>query len=321
MLTADNLTISYDRRAVVHGVSLSLDASTGPGTGGVALIGESGSGKSTIARALLGLVRPSGGSVRYEGQDIHRLSRPARTAYRSRVQPVFQDGSEALNPRMTIDASVREAFRLRGSEGPSVGALLESVGLEPRLAAQLPHQLSGGQRQRIIIARALAVDPELLVLDEPTSALDVTVQARILDLLTELRGSAGLGYLLITHNLGIVGRLCETVHVLFAGRIIESGPVDRVLTDPLHPYTTALRDAVPRLLGADAPAGAAPATVPAAAPTPAPAADRLDARAAPTGCAYRHRCPLAVDRCTAELPPLRALPDGRSAACHLVPAA
>jgi oligopeptide/dipeptide ABC transporter ATP-binding protein len=294
MLTASDLIVSYDRRPVVHGVTLSLSAASG----GVALIGESGSGKTTIARALLGLVKPTGGSILFEGAPIDRLSRSARTAYRSALQAVFQDGSEALDPRMTVEASIREALRLRRSDGPSVASLLASVGLDPSLASRRPHQLSGGQRQRIIIARALAVDPRLLILDEPTSALDVTVQARILDLLVKLRDSAGLGYLLITHNLGIVGRLCETVHVLFAGRIIESGPVSRVLSAPVHPYTIALRDAVPRIGG------------------PAPVGERADARPARTGCAFRHRCPIAVDRCATDVPELRSLPTGQTVACH-----
>ncbi|SEL88015.1 ABC transporter ATP-binding protein [Streptacidiphilus jiangxiensis] len=312
MLTADNLTVAYGRKTVVHGVSLSLDAATGApaagAQGGVALIGESGSGKTTIARALLGLVKPSSGTVRFADQDIHRLRRTARTDYRSRVQPVFQDGSEALNPRMTVGTSLREALRLRSDAGPTVDALLEAVGLDPQLAARHPHQLSGGQRQRVVIARALAVDPELLILDEPTSALDVTVQARVLDLLEELRTTAGLRYLLITHNLAVVPRLCDTVHVLFAGRVVESGPATEVLTSPAHPYTAALRDAIPRLGtpdAADTRSSAPPARL-----------ERSDAQTAATGCAFRLRCPAALDRCTTEAPTLRPLTDHREVACH-----
>jgi peptide/nickel transport system ATP-binding protein len=313
MLTADNLTLAYGRKTVVHGVSLSLETpasadsprDTTDARGGVALIGESGSGKTTIARALLGLVKPSTGTVRFRGQDIHRLPRADRADYRSHVQPVFQDGSEALNPRMTIGASLREALRLRKDEGPSVEALLKAVGLNPELVARHPHQLSGGQRQRVVIARALAVDPTLLVLDEPTSALDVTVQARILDLLAHLRTEAGLHYLLITHNLAVVTRLCDTVHVLFAGKVVESGPAAEVLAAPAHPYTVALREAVPRL---NTPDGATNITT--------SRSERPDTQAASSGCAFRHRCPLAFDRCTTDTPLLRATAGDRSIACH-----
>jgi oligopeptide/dipeptide ABC transporter ATP-binding protein len=301
MLSADAITIAYGRTPVVHDVSLDLP----DGSGGVAVIGESGSGKTTIARALLGLVRPSSGRVLFRGEDIARLGREGRTRYRSQVQPVFQDGSEALDPRMRIGASIEEALGMRRRAArdesqpvPSVADLLTDVGLDPALAGRRPHQLSGGQRQRVVIARALAVGPKLLILDEPTSALDVTVQARILDLLVRLREEHGLGYLLITHNLAVVDRLCETVHVLFAGRIVESGPVSAVLGSPAHPYTVALRDAVPQLGAAHAPS------------------DRPDALPATTGCPFRYRCPIVVDRCATVNPPRLPVADGHSVACH-----
>ncbi|WP_433467334.1 ABC transporter ATP-binding protein [Spirillospora sp. CA-128828] len=310
MLSADNLTISYERTRVVHDVSLTVPETSG----GVAVIGESGSGKTTIARALLGLVKPERGSVLFRDQNIAKLDRAGRALYRSQVQPVFQDGSEALDPRMRVGASISEALRLRrrradgepagkaggdgGPAAPSVADLLTDVGLDPALADRRPHQLSGGQRQRVVIARALAVDPRLLVLDEPTSALDVTVQAHVLDLLAGLRDEHGLSYLLITHNLAIVDRLCDTVHVLFAGRIVESGPIGDVLGAPAHPYTAALRDAVPRLGAAHRTAGAS------------------DALPAATGCPFRHRCPIAVDRCATEEPKRLPISDGHSVACH-----
>ncbi|WP_338740311.1 ABC transporter ATP-binding protein [Actinomadura luteofluorescens] len=305
MLSADNLTVAYDRTPVVRGVSLTV-----PENSGVAVIGESGSGKTTIARALLGLVKPRQGRVLFRDRDIARLDRPGRALYRSQVQPVFQDGSEALDPRMRVGASISEALRVRrrrsggepaGKDGdlPSVTELLTDVGLDPSLAGRRPHQLSGGQRQRVVIARALAVDPRLLVLDEPTSALDVTVQAHVLDLLAGLRDEHGLSYLLITHNLAIVDRLCDTVHVLFAGRIVESGPIGTVLGAPAHPYTAALRDAVPRLGTAQRTAGAS------------------DALAAAEGCPFRHRCPIAVDRCATEDPRLLPLTGEHSVACHV----
>jgi peptide/nickel transport system ATP-binding protein len=278
-------------------------------SGGVAVIGESGSGKTTIARALLGLVRPESGRVLFRGEDIARLGREGRARYRSEVQPVFQDGDEALDPRMRVGASIREALRIRRRRGPAAGPRAMSrataaVLLDPGLADRRPHQLSGGERQRVIIARALAVDPRLLILDEPTSALDVTVQAAVLDLLAGLRDDRGLGYLLITHNLAIVERLCRHVHVLFAGHVVESGPASTVLANPVHPYTKALRDAVPKLGGPPAPSGGTAEALPAA-----------------TGCPFRHRCPIAVDSCATEMPPARPVADGHQIACHVATAA
>ncbi|MFF4125802.1 ABC transporter ATP-binding protein [Microbispora rosea] len=297
LLAAEGVTLAYGTTAVVHDVSLAVD------DGGVGLIGESGSGKTTLARALLGLMRPRSGVVRYGAGDLAGLGRAGRAEFRRAVQPVFQDGSEALDPRMTAGASIAEALTThhrmsRTERADRVAALLSDVGLDPGLAARRPHEMSGGQRQRVAIARALAVEPRLLVLDEPTSALDVTVQARILDLLERLAAEHGLGYLLITHNLGVVGRLCRTSSVMFAGRVVESGPTGELLTRPAHPYTRALRDAVPRLGG-----------------EPPRAAGRTEAAAAETGCPFRLRCPLAVDRCREETPQAREV-EGRRVACH-----
>jgi oligopeptide/dipeptide ABC transporter ATP-binding protein len=295
MLSTDRLTAGYGRDIVVRDVSLDLPEAAG----GVAVIGESGSGKTTLARTLLGLVKPKDGRVLFRGEDITRLDRRGRVRYRSEVQPVFQDGNEALDPRMRAGASIAEALRVRrAGSPPSVEDLLTDVGLDPELAGRRPHQLSGGQRQRVVIARALAVDPKLLILDEPTSALDVTVQARVLDMLVRLRDERGLGYLLITHNLAIVSRLCDTVHVLFAGRVVESGPARVVLAAPAHPYTIALRDAVPRL------------------GRPHEHADRPDAPPATTGCPFRHRCPIAIDRCAAADPELLPVAVDHTVACH-----
>ncbi|GII93901.1 ABC transporter ATP-binding protein [Sinosporangium siamense] len=294
-LTAENLTLAYGPVPVVHDVSLAVDA------GGAGLIGESGSGKTTLARALLGLLRPRAGRITYGTADVTRLRRAERAGFRAAVQPVFQDGGEALNPRMRIGTSIAEGLtgRLRAAERrAAVAELMAGVGLDPALAGRRPHELSGGQRQRAVIARALAVRPRVLVLDEPTSALDVTVQARILDLLERLRGEHGLAYLLITHNLAVVDRLCGTSHVMFAGRVVESGPTGDLLTRPAHPYTLALRDAVPRVGG----------------PPPA-ASGRTEASPAPSGCPFRRRCPLAVSRCREEAPRPRSL-EGRRVACH-----
>ncbi|QFY12154.1 ATP-binding cassette domain-containing protein [Nonomuraea phyllanthi] len=280
MLRAERVTLGYGRRAVVHDVTLDITE------GGVGLIGESGSGKTTLARAFLGLLTPMYGNIWYGDQTLKKAD---LRKFRKDVQPVFQ--AEALDPRMRIGTSIAEG--LPRSARSRVGELLEQVGLDPDLAARRPHQLSGGQRQRVVIARALAVGPRLLILDEPTSALDVTVQARILDLLASLDTER----LLITHNLAVVERLCRTSHVLFAGRVVESGPTADLLAAPAHPYTKALRDAVPRLGGA-----------------PPEARGRTEAVPAPSGCPYRLRCPLAAPEC--ERPPALRDLGGRQAACH-----
>ncbi|WP_433445493.1 ABC transporter ATP-binding protein [Nonomuraea sp. CA-141351] len=280
MLRAERVTLGYDRRPVVHDVTLDITE------GGVGLIGESGSGKTTLARAFLGLLTPLAGNIWYGDQTMKKVD---MRKFRKDVQPVFQ--AEALDPRMRIGTSVAEA--LPRSARSRVKELLEQVGLDPDVAARRPHQLSGGQRQRVVIARALAVDPRLLILDEPTSALDVTVQARILDLLASLDTER----LLITHNLAVVDRLCRTSHVLFAGRVVESGPTSDLLAKPAHPYTRALRDAVPKLGG-----------------PPPEAKGRTEAVPAQTGCPFRLRCPLAAPEC--EQPPALRDIGGRQVACH-----
>ena len=278
-----------------------LDIPDAPG--GIGIIGESGSGKTTLARILLGLLEPDEGEVVFRGAPLGRLGRGGQRQFRAQVQPVFQDGNEALDPRMSVRASILEALSVTGRVGKAaregaVAELLTDVGLDPALAQRFPHELSGGQRQRVIIARALAVRPKVLILDEPTSALDVTVQARILDLLDRLRDEHQLGMLLITHNLAVVQRLCGTAHVMFAGRVVESGPTRVLLSTPRHPYTRTLRDAVPRLGG-----------------TPPATAERPWQPAAEDGCAFRSRCPLATEICARERPPLRPV-GAQLTACH-----
>ncbi|WP_246082852.1 ABC transporter ATP-binding protein [Nonomuraea diastatica] len=284
MLRAERVTLGYAGRAVVHDVSLDITA------GGVGLIGESGSGKTTLARAFLGLLTPMAGNIWYGDQTLKKAD---MRKFRKDVQPVFQ--AEALDPRMRIGASVAEA--LPRAARARVPELLEQVGLDPGLVARRPHQLSGGQRQRVVIARALAAGPRLLILDEPTSALDVTVQARILDLIASLDTER----LLITHNLAVVQRLCRTSHVLFAGRVVESGPTRDLLANPAHPYTRALRDAVPKLGGPPS-SGRAEAGGP------------TEAVPAEAGCPFRLRCPLAAPGC--ERPPALRDVRGRQVACH-----
>jgi ABC-type microcin C transport system duplicated ATPase subunit YejF len=249
LLAASGIDVRFGDLHAVRDVSLEIPA----GPFGLGLIGESGSGKSTIARALLGLTPLDGGTVSFEGRDVRGLKRAELKAYRRSVQFVMQDGTEALDPRMRIGASVAEGLAVhelvpRGAaRAGRVAELLVEVGLDAALADRYPHELSGGQRQRATIARALAVEPRVLVLDEPTSALDVTVQARILALIKRLRDERSLSYLLISHNLAVVDQLCEQCIVLRDGEVVERGATAQVLDDPHHPYTQELRATVPEI--------------------------------------------------------------------------
>ena len=305
LLEIDELAVRYGPVRAVDGVSLRLE----PGPFGLGLIGESGSGKTTIGRAVVKLAPATTGQIRFEGADIASMRGRALKAYRRAAQIVFQDPDNSLDPRMRVGASIAEALAAhkmvpRGRAGERVGELLAEAGLDPAFAARYPHQLSGGQRQRVAIARALSVEPRLLVLDEPTSALDVRAQARILALIRALRASRNLSYLLITHNFGIVSKLCEQTAVLYLGRVAESGPTDVLLHAPAHPYTRALRSAVPEVSAA---ARRARIVLPGEPP---------DATAPPPGCVFHPRCPLAVSRCRGEVPALRVVGPGHRVACH-----
>jgi oligopeptide/dipeptide ABC transporter ATP-binding protein len=254
-------------------------------------------------------VAAAGGQIRFEGKDVAALRGRALKEYRRAAQIVFQDPDNSLDPRMRVGASVAEpliAHRIvaRRRAAGRARELLAEVGLDPELAARYPHQLSGGQRQRVAMARALTVQPRLLVLDEPTSAIDVKAQARILALIGDLRSRRNLAYLLITHNLGIVSELCEQTAVLYLGRVVESGPTSELLTLPAHPYTQALRSAVPEI---DMAARRIRQVLPGEPP---------DAASPPSGCVFHPRCPLAIDRCATEVPTLREVRPGRQAACH-----
>ncbi|HET8527222.1 MAG TPA: oligopeptide/dipeptide ABC transporter ATP-binding protein [Actinomycetota bacterium] len=288
----------------VDGVSFRLPA----GPFGLGLVGESGSGKTTIARALLRLLRPASGAIRLDGQHVAGSNGRAVREYRREVQIVFQDPTTSLDPRAKIGSTIAEPLRAHGvvpraEVGGRIGELLTEVGLEREMAARYPHQLSGGQRQRVAIARALSVEPRVLVLDEPTSALDVTVQARILELIAKLRRQRGLAYVLISHNLAVVEQLCEETAVLYLGRIVEHGPTEEILARPAHPYTLALRSAVPEIdLASRRSRIVLPGTVP-------------DPANPPPGCPFHPRCPYAIERCRTEVPQLRAV-DGRTVACH-----
>ena len=305
LLEVTDLTVRFGPVRAVDGVSLRLAA----GPFGLGLVGESGSGKSTIGRAVVRLVAAAGGQIRFEGKDVAALRGRALKEYRRAAQIVFQDPDNSLDPRMRVGASVTEpliAHRIvaRRRAAGRARELLAEVGLDPELAVRYPHQLSGGQRQRVAIARALTVQPRLLVLDEPTSAIDVKAQARILALIGDLRSRRNLAYLLITHNLGIVSELCEQTAVLYLGRVVESGPTGELLSVPAHPYTQALRSAVPEI---DMAARRTRLVLPGEPP---------DAASPPPGCVFHPRCPLAIDRCAAEVPTLREVRPGRQAACH-----
>ncbi len=305
LLRISDLTVRFGPVRAVDGVSLDV----APGPFGLGLVGESGSGKSTIGRAIVRLVPRTGGSITFAGQDVGSLSGSVLKAYRRDAQIVFQDPDNSLDPRMPVGATIAEVLRAhqvvpRASVTERVAALLAEAGLDPAFARRYPHQLSGGQRQRVAIARALSVQPRLLVLDEPTSALDVRTQAHILKLIAGLRTERKLSYLLITHNFGVVSELCEQTAVLYLGKIAEIGATEVLLRAAAHPYTVALRSAVPEV---DVAARRSRIVLP---------GDPPDAANPPSGCVFHPRCPLAVARCRTEVPVLREAGPGHQVACH-----
>jgi peptide/nickel transport system ATP-binding protein len=277
----------------------------------LALVGESGCGKSTVARLLVGLYRPSAGSVRFDGQDLSQVSGPQAQALRRRMQMIFQDPYASLNPRWRVADIIAEPIRVHqliASESEieaRIAQLLGQVGLSPSDAVKFPHQFSGGQRQRISIARALASEPEFLVCDEPTSALDVSVQAQVLNLMRELQRARGLTYLFISHNLAVVHHVSDRVGVMYLGRIVEIAPRARIFAAPQHPYTRMLLDAIPDITMS----GRARTPVGGEVPNP------LNP---PSGCSFHPRCPFANERCKTERPALREAAAGGSVACHAV---
>jgi ABC-type oligopeptide transport system ATPase subunit len=253
VISFENVSVVYRRGAAtvraLDGISLRIRSGESVG-----IVGESGSGKTTLARALTGLAQPTSGEVRVEGRSVSDWLRAERRTFRRRVQMIFQDPYGSLNPRLTVRQTLAEVLRVhrlvpRGAEDARIGALLRAVGLDPSCADRHPHEFSGGQRQRIGIARALAVEPSLLIADEPVSALDVSVQAQVLNVLRDLHASRGLTLLLIAHDLAAVRYVCERIVVMHRGRIVEDGSADEVLEAPRHEYTRQLLDAVPSLEG------------------------------------------------------------------------
>jgi peptide/nickel transport system ATP-binding protein len=285
----------------VDGVNLTV-------TGGrsFGIVGESGSGKSTLARCAIALERPTSGEAKLMGRSLNETSRAELRRMRAHMQMIFQDPYGSLDPRQTIQRIVAEPLACldkisRGEVAARVALSLEAVGLGAADEKKYPHEFSGGQRQRIAIARALITRPKLVVADEPVSALDVSVQAQVLNLMTDLQQRAEVTYLLISHDLAVVEHVCDEIAVIYRGRFVETGPTETLLSNPAHPYTRALLDAAPKLQGERRAAPVAPMA----------AAEPMGA-----ACPYAARCPFARARCRAEAPLLRPLADGRRAACH-----
>jgi oligopeptide/dipeptide ABC transporter ATP-binding protein len=295
----------------VDGVSFTIERGKTFG-----LVGESGSGKSTLGRSVLQLVRPTGGSVRFQGKELVGMKAGELRRTRRSMQLVFQDPYASLNPRATVGEALEAPLRIhdlvpRSKRHAEVERLLDAVGLPASFADRYPHEFSGGQRQRVGIARALATKPDLIVCDEPVSALDVSIQAQIINLLLDLQREFGLSYLFISHDLSVVQHIADEVAVLYLGKLAEIGPYDAVFSDPKHPYTRALLSAVPKL---DPAAEGQDDMISLVGEIPSPLHP-------PSGCRFRTRCPLAFDRCAVEAPPLVADSRGRSFACHAVHAA
>ncbi|MBR0660813.1 ABC transporter ATP-binding protein [Neoroseomonas oryzicola] len=276
----------------------------------LALVGESGCGKTTTGKAILRLIDPTGGSIRFGGEEIAQHG-PSRLApFRRRMQIVFQDPYASLNPRMTVGGILAAPYEIHrigttADRHARVAELLRTVGLPPEAARRYPHEFSGGQRQRIGIARALALEPELIIGDEPVSALDVSIQAQVINLMKRLQAERGLAYIMISHNLAVVSHVADRVAVMYLGRVVETAPRETLFFDARHPYTQALLSAVPepvpgrrrarQVLQGDVPSPAKP----------------------PKGCHFHPRCPIAQPRCAEEVPLPRVVAPGHAVACHL----
>jgi len=301
--------LSGRKVSAVNDVSFSVERGKTMG-----LVGESGSGKSTIGRCIMRLINPTSGSIRFDGKDVACLKGRDLFNFRSEAQIVFQDPQASLNPRMTIGELVSEPLLIhrRGTKTERIAIvkdLLDTVGLNPEHINRYPHEFSGGQRQRIGIARALALRPKLIICDEPVSALDVSIQAQVLNLLKSLQDELGLTYLFIAHDLGVVQHVSDAVAVLYLGTMVETAPVEKLYSQPCHPYTQSLLSAIP---------------------VPDPQVQRNRSRILlqgeipspidpPSGCRFRTRCPIAQEICAIEKPELRELDGvepGHFCACH-----
>jgi len=316
LLQFDNVTKSYDQGKVLpwtktkqipilHGISLTIARGETLG-----VVGESGSGKSTLGRMALRLVTPSSGRVVFDGHDITAMPERTFRPFRARIQMIFQDPQNSLNPALSIGASIAEALEVhrpdlgKAARDARIGTLLTHVGLSPAAASRRPHEFSGGQKQRVGIARALAVEPDLIVADEAVSALDVSVQAHILNLMRDLRDEPGLAYLFIAHDLAVVRRISHRVAVLYRGRIVELADRDTLFGAPLHPYTQMLLEAVPRLHS----------TQDRHMPGQPPQLTKADA---PVGCPFYARCPMRMTVCLDNDPVPRLVAPGHEVACHV----
>ena len=290
----------------VDGVSFRVDAGET-----LALVGESGCGKSTVSRLALRLIEPDAGRIRFEGRNLLALDANELRAFRRQAQIIFQDPYASLNPRMTVGQILSEPLALhnlvpQAARRARVEEILTLVGLEPRFARRYPHEFSGGQRQRIAIARALAVEPKLIICDEPVSALDVSIRSQILNLLRDLQQRLGLSYIFVSHDLAVVKHIADRVAVMNLGSIVETAETQALFAAPRHPYSRALLSAIP---------------------VPRPRAKRSrmllqgempSALNPPNGCRFHTRCPFAIDRCRIEAPQLFADASGHATACHRV---
>jgi oligopeptide transport system ATP-binding protein len=291
----------------VDGVS--FDVASGETVG---LVGESGCGKTTLGRAIVKLVEPTSGEIFLDGENIGQMHGAELRERRRKFQMIFQDPYNSLNPRMTVAQIIGEALEITASDAPGavrpadrIAELLRAVGLDPSHAERYPHEFSGGQRQRIGIARALAVEPELIVCDEPVSALDVSIQAQIINLLQDLQRDRGVAYLFVAHDLAVVEHISQRIMVMYLGKIVETGPAKDVVRMPKHPYTQALISAVPIV---DPDSKRARIVLTGEIPSPIEP---------PPGCPFHPRCPIAEAPCQVQVPELRQLASGCWVACHL----
>ena len=315
LLSARGLVRHYAVRSGLFGRRVSLRAVDGvsfalPPARTLALVGESGCGKTTTAKLVLGLIPPTAGEVHFEGNALPRPGTAAWREARRRMQMIYQDPLGALDRRLTVLRQVAEPLDIhqigtKAERRDRALALLDAVGLQPHLAGRYPHELSGGQRQRVVLARALILEPALIVADEPVSALDVSIQAQVLNLFEDLQARFGVAFLFISHDLKVVRQVAHEVAVMYLGRIVEQGAPEELFRAPAHPYTRALVSAIPVVRRR---AGRERIVLEGDPPNPI---------AVPSGCAFHPRCPLAVGACRSETPALKPTADGRLVACHL----